>query len=224
MKKKIVLTLLLLHLICFQVSLVNCLPRIYLGSDPDDVEPDFVDIKDCYYSINGESITFTIVCYEKINPREKISPKVLKSFQICLDIKPGKGDNRKKVMFKGADIIIASHNNMVFHWNGKSWIEDKKAHVTVKEKESTIYITVTLSTINFQKVAGDIKIGFIGTMIKGKKLMFNEGQDRAPDRGWWKMEGGVPDLGLIMSAFTMLSGFSLAYIGVHSKRKRHENN
>jgi len=209
-RRVLIVTVLLLSASVFQTGYADCLPLFYLGTDPDDIKKDHIDIKELYYTINDTHITFIITCYGEIKTRKKSPTLPSNEFQTCLDVAAGEGDSRRGALFEGADIIIEAHNQRVYYWNGKGWERNKTASVQVEVEGNNITITCRLSDIQFERVSGDLRIGFISNLNKVGSRGVNKGQDRAPDSGWYTLEGGIPDLNLLESSAAGLLGFLLA--------------
>jgi len=208
---KVILLLLSLYLSLPLAFQVECLPIFHLGSDPDDIKKDHIDIKDAYYTINDTHITFYITCYGEIKTQKKHPTLPDNEFQVCLNLKIGQGDDRRKVLFEGADIIVTAYNQKVYYWDGK-WKENTTVSVNVVVNGDQITIGCRLSDIQYEQASGDIYIGFISNLNKVGSKGVNKGIDQAPDSGWYTFEGGVPDLNFLESSIAGILGFVLAYV------------
>jgi len=207
----------LLTIILLPITLSNCLPPSYLGDDPNEIiYENHIDIKEGYYTYNSTHVGFIIVCYANIRTRRDNPSLPRNEFQICLDVEEGRGDNRLLVYFRGADIIITAHDGKVYYWSGGGfwgeWRENRTATVHVAVSGQNITITCRLSDIQYERISGDLKVGFISSLTKVRRAtMLNKGLDRAPDSGWYIVEGGIPDIGLVENLVATLFGSFLAY-------------
>lgn len=222
-KTRFLIVLLILSLFISSVIYVGCLPLLYLGSDPDDDEEDSIDIKEAYCRVDDDNITFVIVTYGEIKTHKNFPTSPDNEFQVCLDVRAGQGDNRPNILFDGADVIVTAHNGEVYYWDGGKWKENKTASVQAEVHNNNLTITCRLSDIRYEQVSGDLGIGFISNLNKVGAKEVNEGRDRAPDSGWYTLEGGVSDIGLLENLLIALSGFILVYTirrieGNHSER------
>ena len=186
----------------------DCLPLLHLGTDPDDVKYDRIDMKELYCTTNTTHITFLITCYGEVETRKKSPTLPRNEFRVYLDVVAGWGDNRRNAPLEGADVIIEAHSQRVYWWNGKRWERKKTLTAQVEVKGNNITVTCQLSDIQFEEASGDIRICFI-SKLKGSKGL-KKVQDRAPDRGWYTLEGGISGLTFLEISAAGLLGLTLA--------------
>ena len=204
-----------LPLVNYLINYAVALPTCQLGTDPDDVSEDHLDIRESYYNINSTHVSFIITCQSDIITQKEKPTQPKNDFQVCLDLKAGTGDNRRGVLFEGADVIVTAHDRKVYYWIERMrrgrWVEYRFVTVYVKVSGRNITITCKLEDVDYKRVLGDVKVGFISNTKKVGIAKLNKGLDRAPDEGWYTIEGGIPDMGLTECVFTCLLGFTAAY-------------